>query len=492
MTFLNFQKCIEKSLLVFKYLFFCLLTVFVISCASSNKLKSKRTFLSVKEFGAHGNGIKDDRKSIQKAFNYADTIYFPPGNYLLSSKSRSSSILYIDERSKTTTLVFDSLAMLIVSKDLPKDYYKPAVLELRAKYGDIDSFSIYGLNINGNFKKNKLGILGIAAIEESRKSIKKLNLNDIEIFDVGHSGIHTQATRNYFTNIRTTNCGVHGIGIINPKNPHRSTHFYLDNFMSIGDRGYSIDFSGKKYKTNQRKLSHGEKYYGDVKNVISVNSASGIKTAGNWDLSMQNVKIIDSKNNGFFLNHDAAESQILLKNISIIGAKNNGMSLLRKGNLIGNNLKISGCKVGIKIGDCNVNIDSLLIDGKNQNAAGIRMGSSNVKIKNFEIRNNNIKDKYPIWVSGSKVILENGKIEGNDSEFGLIIHEKARDVVLDNLKISGNNLKGGILNIQKQGTTILKNTDLSNIKNSGLIDSNNRIKIDQSSKINSKNTKAHH
>lgn len=465
----------------FKLSFFLVILLTITSCSLGN-VPRKTSFLNIKNFGAKGNGINDDRPIIQLAFNNSDTIYFPAGTYLLKSKTLSHATLYLNDQHRTRTMIFDSKAELKIADNFPADYHKPSVLHIRAKTGNIQRIYIEGLNIDGNSSITSLDNLGIVAVEEKRKSISNLILKNVTIRNVGTTGIHTQATKNFFNNIRTENCGEHGIGIKNTKNPHRVVHFNLNGHDSYNDKGYSIDFSGSKIQSDRSKLSHKEKYIGKVKNVLSKNSGYGIKTAGNWDLELKNIQIINSGNNGFFINHDAPDSEIILRNILVLNAKNNGLSLTKKTNVKGSNIKIEGCKVGIKIKESDVSFDSLLIDGKHMNSAGIRMGNSNVTLENFEIKNNNINDAYPIWVSGSQVLLRNGKIEDNGSPYGMIIHENANDVVIEKLSIKGKNLKGGILNLQKQGKTIIRDSKLPKM-NSAIIDANKRIKLENSSEF---------
>lgn len=42
-------------------------------------------FTNVKDFGAIGNGVTDDTAAIQRALNASSNLYFPPGDYLISS-----------------------------------------------------------------------------------------------------------------------------------------------------------------------------------------------------------------------------------------------------------------------------------------------------------------------------------------------------------------------------------------------------------------------
>ncbi len=59
-----------------------------------------REWVSVKDFGAVGNGVADDRAAIQLAINaaYGKTLYIPSGQYLLASAGAADAILQIANR----------------------------------------------------------------------------------------------------------------------------------------------------------------------------------------------------------------------------------------------------------------------------------------------------------------------------------------------------------------------------------------------------------
>jgi hypothetical protein len=65
-----------------------------------------RDFVSVKDFGATGDGVANDTAEIQAAIDAHDTVYFPPGTYLISAKltcSPSTNIIGANQHTVTIT-----------------------------------------------------------------------------------------------------------------------------------------------------------------------------------------------------------------------------------------------------------------------------------------------------------------------------------------------------------------------------------------------------
>lgn len=71
-------------------------------------------FVSVKDFGAIGNGINDDTASIQLAINNNSSVYFPDGTYLISSAITLSS---------NTTITGGSRANILCSNGNNNGFY---------------------------------------------------------------------------------------------------------------------------------------------------------------------------------------------------------------------------------------------------------------------------------------------------------------------------------------------------------------------------------
>jgi|GEM_PF-2903430 len=432
-------------------------------------------YVSVESFGAKGNNRNDDRLAIQRAFESGKDIYFPSGDYLLASKTAQNALLRITENNYPSKIYFDDNAKIVVSSRQPTDYIKPAVIGIYTLKGDIKSIEIDGLTIDGNRDSHSIKNGGLVAYEKRGTAIHNLILKNITIVDVGYGGIHTQARYNQFTNIYTENCGSHGIGIINTTNKGVTNEFYLDGYTSIDDDAYSIDFSGPKDPENRGYVFPGYDWKGSAKNIVSRGSYYGIKTAGYWDLLLENVVIEDSEHNGFFINTDAPGKTLTLKNVTIRNAAGNGMSLAGETNVIGEDIIIEGGRVCMQIKKSKVKMKNLTLDGKNQNIGCLRMGTFGIDLENFTIKNCGKEDQYPVWIAGNKVIMKNGKFVNNYSTTEIIVNKTANQVFLDDLKFldsskRGNTKSATILNIQTQGQTIIENCEFANNQNKVLAD----------------------
>lgn len=72
-------------MLKFKILFVAVLIFLIFpNLYSSNDISPCNNLISIKDFGAIGDGIKDDTKAFQKALISTSSLYIPKGTYLLS------------------------------------------------------------------------------------------------------------------------------------------------------------------------------------------------------------------------------------------------------------------------------------------------------------------------------------------------------------------------------------------------------------------------
>ena len=108
------------------------------------------------------------------------------------------------------------------------------------------------------------------------------------------AGIVTYALKTTLNNIYTENTSSHGIGALNPYNLGKEHYLYIDGYTSVNDKAYSIDFSGTEHAQNRVAADPKDIWTGVAKNITSINSKRGIKTAGHWNLYLENVNVKNS------------------------------------------------------------------------------------------------------------------------------------------------------------------------------------------------------
>ena len=446
---------------MYRILFFGLLLL-ISSCKGAKDLVCQnvegKQFISIISYNVEGGDTRDDREGIQAAFSREKRIYFPPGTYYLKSKTIDYAFLLWSDRSKVEEIVFAEGAVLKIHPNASTTYEKPSVIGIYANNGDVRKVSIRGINIDGNRENTKLKSTAILVYERAGYNVKRFIASDINIKEMGGGGIFAKALYNDLTNISTNNCGSHGIGSVNTTNFRQLHELYIDGYTSVNDGAYSIDFSGAENKSNRKLASSKDRWKGDVRNVKSIGSKYGIKTAGYWNLNLENIEIIDSENNGFYVSKDAPGMKVVVNNMNIKNVKGNGLYLGGETNFEGSNINIENCRVGLLVDKSKVEIDSITVSGGGISKVGFRI-SNNVSIENFEV--SGITGDYPIWVTGTNVDLSNGKIYNNNTPYSMVITESASDVELSNLDLFDNRKtviqKYGILSTQKSGETRFRN-----------------------------------
>lgn len=112
-------------------------------------------FVSVKDFGAVGNNIADDTKSIQKAIDAVSksgggVVFFPSGTYKVTINPATSQAIAI--RAKVTLKGSDRRDSIIKLADKQGNYN--SILGGEKYESDLSDFSMYDLTIDGNATNN--------------------------------------------------------------------------------------------------------------------------------------------------------------------------------------------------------------------------------------------------------------------------------------------------------------------------------------------------
>lgn len=89
-------------------------------------LQQMRSFVSVTDYGAVGNGIANDRAAIQAAFNASKSVYFPAGTYYLGAYSTAENVIDLSALGDGISIHCDNgveLVMQTTASVMPRVFY---------------------------------------------------------------------------------------------------------------------------------------------------------------------------------------------------------------------------------------------------------------------------------------------------------------------------------------------------------------------------------
>ena len=415
---------------------------------------SNVTGVSVKQFGARGDGKTDDTPAIQLAFDQAKNHIFPAGDYLISSATsmgfHNPGALWITDKTAVRNVTFEEGARLYIDGEFQHDFTTFVILKVLAHEGDISRLTFNNLTMFAEPNIKGRNFTALKAIEHRGNHIKDLRIEKADLRNFAGGGIITYASKTTLKNIRTENMKSHGIGARNPYNLGEIHELYIDGYTSINDDAYSIDFSGTQIGNDASTADPRDSWIGEVRNVRSIGSKRGIKTAGHWNLLLENIEVIDSEIYGFFVNKDAPNHTITIRNLLVQNSGEAGMTLNGKANFVMENIRLVNCAEGLLTHNSKVNIKGLEIDGQGRTAKGVRI-SRDASIEDFTI--DNVVGEYPMWIIRGDVTLTNGTFRDNNGRYNLLVHKEAGAVVLDNVTFINKkeNLlrKGNIISLQE-------------------------------------------
>lgn len=420
-----------------------LLSVVFCSCATKQKWKliNGEKYLNVKFAEIVGDNKTDNRQALEKILNAGGNYYFPKGIYLINSYSYVYNIVLVANNTKGLKLKFEDNAIIKAGKNLIPKGDKGCLLCFVSKTADIPFIEIENLQIDGNKSNNDGMINGVLFYEQPQFSINKVILNRARVINTSGGGIHTEATYTKFSNIYTENCGSHGIGVNQTFRPEVKHYIEIENHLSINDNAYSIDFSAPSDEKDEKKAKQQFQFQGKATNITSINSLYGIKTAGCWDLELNNIKIINSKNNGLFLSKDAPQNTVKLNGLRVANCGGNGLYLAGRTNFVGKNIVLDSCFAPLTIENSKTDIDTLSIKNNYRNIACIQInGAENQKVSlnHFSIIGNNKDNTYLINSNNDNLSLINGKIENNESPYFLYLGNRVKNCQLENIAFNNN------------------------------------------------------
>lgn len=199
---------------IFKPIVIIILTLF--SCSSILKdmqhksVNTKNSIFSVKDFGALGNGVKDDSKAIQNCFDYIESIgggtaFFPEGEYIVSrTKQRGKTwSLRATNNLKIKGVGTDKSIIKLASKQL--NYTRMLYVE------KVNNVVVENITFNGNKDyqvnpKNPNEHLGGVFIDQG-SNVRITNSNFI---NTGGDGIGLRGIKTPSKNVVIDSCYFNG------------------------------------------------------------------------------------------------------------------------------------------------------------------------------------------------------------------------------------------------------------------------------------------
>ena len=168
----------------------------------TNQINNSKQVISVKQFGALGNGIADDTKAIQAAIDATSkagggTVFFPRGTYKVSINRSKSYAINI--RGKITLQGVDNKQSIIKLAAKQSNY--AAMLAGEYLDSDLSDFAMYDLAIDGNGPQNPITAeseltekymrYSVRVYVGSRINIERcrfLNQNNVNVITLNNSG----------------------------------------------------------------------------------------------------------------------------------------------------------------------------------------------------------------------------------------------------------------------------------------------------------------
>lgn len=311
-----------------------------------NQLKNTLMFVSVKDYGAVGNGVNDDTQSIQTALTSGKNLIFPAGNYIVTSKITATN---------NTILIGDNA---IISFNIPK------TTDLTPKTGALTLNNCALINISfrgsGTYDENQLPLI----------CINDSNYASLINCDFEQCDFYTAISAYQCSNVQVHSCsfnsyGFCGVMLVECSDCTISNSFFSNPQLLISGAQYAIvlsplfsPFKASKRITvsNCQFISNGT----DSWECIDAHGGEGYVISNNTISNFFEGVAFVKHGNGFVKNSVISNNVIISRSYSCILETDNVI-------ISGNNMTCNGTTSSGVISSLG---DKTLINGNTINSTG--------------------------------------------------------------------------------------------------------------------------
>ena len=433
---------------------------------------NKELFVSVKDYGAVGDGVTDDSAAIQDCIDNEQYIYIPDGTYIVKNIELKSHRTIIGTKNAILELAHGLTsddALGTVSSGLFSFDYATILWA-----DDKSDIRLYGFTLNGSsndrsgefIQANNLWAYKCSDIHIDNMDITDALNDNVQIYDSSflyvtnnHISYSGQAIEKYplETNIPGDTLLFH----YHCRNIECHNNI-IDHSHSVG-----IEFEGRGI-TNNFDSSDGISIVNISNCIVRDSRAHGFMMYNCYDLTITNCSdIVSSGFNGFSM---IGGNRITMSNcvsraaavfgLSIGDESNQGaVGYQSPTNVLVDNFIVSGSE-GIQIRNCtNINLNNILVyasDADNyQDACVWVYGGTNTQIRNADLRCVNTYAPYGIKINGSnRTVITNCNVQGISGGSGVYAISSGRTII-DGLYNRNNN--EGVLLSGTHTNTVLNN-----------------------------------